>query len=135
MSVFRRILCAEIRNVLVSELEHAAAPGLQLSSDLMKRASLREFEQVQVWHGATGQTFDLSVTSHPGGGNPVLVKGPLAKFFRIGDDITIQSFGYIPAMEATEHYPVRIAVDESEQVTPKVIRLHGPLFYSAQKTV
>ncbi len=135
MAGFRQLLKSEILRATVSSVKSSnSSCAVELSQRLLTDADLIEHEKVQVWHAASGRSFEGYVLlKEESDANGVGISGPVTQYVHEGDEIEIAAFVYVPEFESGGRRPKRI--DLNDGVESACRRISAPLFYSTQKTV
>ena len=133
MAAFRQILKSEILNCAVAAVEaYGSSCMIGLPDRVMKDSDLLEYERVQVWHAASGRSFEGFVKSSQSEG--VSITGSVAQYVREGDELNIAAFVHVSDLEARDHKPKRVFLGDT-RLSQLTTAVKGPLFYSTQKTV
>lgn len=134
MAGFRQLLKSEILRATVSSVRISnSSCAVELPQRLLTEADLIEHEKVQVWHAASGRSFEGYVVLKEEDTYGVGISGPVTQYVHEGDEIEIAAFVYVPEFENSGRRPKRIDLNEGVDLTRRPV--HSPLFYSTQKTV
>jgi aspartate 1-decarboxylase len=110
--------------LLKSKIHRAAVTGasvdyegsLTISSDLAELVGLLEYEKILVGNLTNGERFETyAIYGEPQRGI-IELNGATAHLGKIGDRITIMSFGRYTSEEATTHQPRILVLDEKNKI-------------------
>ncbi len=90
--------------------------SLSIARDLASLVGLREYERILVGNMAKGQRFETYVILGPEGAGEIILNGAVAHLGKVGDRLTIMSFGIYTMAEAEIHQPQVAVLDERNQV-------------------
>lgn len=110
--------------LLKSKLHRAAVTGasvdyegsMTIASDLARRVDLREYERILVGNMGNGERFETYVIYGEAGSGRIELNGATAHLGRVGDRLTIMSFGQFTAQEAETHRPRVLVLDERNAI-------------------
>jgi aspartate 1-decarboxylase len=110
--------------LLKSKIHRAAVTGasvdyegsLTIASDLAERVGLLPYERILVGNMGNGERFETYVIYGPHGSGAIELNGATAHLGKIGDRLTIMSFGNYEESEAKRHKPSVIVLDEKNLI-------------------
>ena len=82
--------------------------SITIDSDIMAKAHLREFEQVQVVNLNNGERLMTYVIEGEGGSGIIALNGPAARKGMIGDELFILSYAIIDDTELCQPYLINL---------------------------
>lgn len=113
--MFVTLLKSKIHRASVTEVSLDYEGSLTLDEDLMKAASLSEYEKVQVMNINNGHRFETYVVRGKAGSGVICLNGAAARLGLKNDLIIIMSFVQLKSEEAKEHNPIIVKVDQKNQ--------------------
>ena len=90
--------------------------SLTIASDLAERVGLIPYEKILIGNMGNGERFETYVIYGPHGSGVIELNGATALLGKIGDRLTIMSFGWFDTLEAKRHKPSVILLDEKNLV-------------------
>jgi aspartate 1-decarboxylase len=96
--------------------------SLTISEDLAERVGIYPYERILVSNMANGERFETYVIYGKRGAGLIELNGATAHLGRIGDRLTIMSFGAFTPEQAALHSPRTILLNERNEV----LRQQGP---------
>lgn len=110
--------------LLKSKIHRAAVTGasldyegsLSIAADLAERVGLRRFERILVGNMANGERFETYVILAERGSGRIELNGATAHLGKVGDRLTIMSYGQFDELEASSHVPQVIVLDERNRI-------------------
>ena len=105
--------------LLKSKIHRAAVTGasldyegsLSIDPELAARVGLRRYEKILVGNMANGERFETYVIFGEPGQRGIQLNGATAHLGKIGDRLTIMSFGWYDESAADHHTPAVILLD------------------------
>ncbi len=110
------LLKSKIHRAVVTGASVDYEGSLTIASDLAERVGLRPYEKILVGNMGNGERFETYVIYGPHGSGAIELNGATAHLGKIGDRLTIMSFGQYTPEEAAGHKPSVIVVDEKNLV-------------------
>ncbi len=106
--------------LLKSKIHRASVTGasldyegsLTIASDLAQAVGLLPYEKILVGNMGNGERFETYVIYGQEGSGAIELNGATAHLGKIGDRLTIMSYAWIDAANASSHHPKVIVVDE-----------------------
>ncbi|MBL7931480.1 MAG: aspartate 1-decarboxylase [Bacteroidia bacterium] len=110
-----QILKSKIQELVVSESSILYPGSIALPLELMKAASIREFELVHVNNKTNGNRITTYAVPS---GKPgfVTVNGAASRLFNKGDLIHVLSFAYLDEKESGSFSPILVKTDDSNKI-------------------
>jgi aspartate 1-decarboxylase len=110
--------------LLKSKIHRACVTGasvdyegsLTIAADLAERVGLRPYERILIGNLANGERFETYVIFGAAGSGVIELNGATAHLGRVGDRLTIMSFGWFDAAEAARHTPAVILLDADNRI-------------------
>ncbi len=110
--------------LLKSKLHKATVTGasvdyegsLTVAADLAARVGLRQYERILVGNMANGERFETYTIYGPSGSGVIELNGATAHLGKVGDRLTIMSFGQFTPEEAERHKPLVALLDERNAI-------------------
>ena len=90
--------------------------SLTISADLAELVELEEYERVLVGSVESGERFESYVVYGVRGHGTIALNGASARLGKVGDILTIMSFGLFDPAEAGTHRPKVIILGEKNEV-------------------
>ena len=122
--------------LLKSKIHRAAVTGasvdyegsLAIAQDLAESVGLLEYERILVGNMGNGERFETYVIYGERGSGVIELNGATAHLGKIGDRLTIMSFGELSEAEVETHKP-RIIVLDAEN---RILRSQGMVLHPAR---
>jgi aspartate 1-decarboxylase len=110
--------------LLKSKIHRACVTGasvdyegsLTIAADLAEQVGLRPYERILIGNMANGERFETYVIYGPSGSGAIELNGATAHLGRVGDRLTIMSFGWYDANEQSGHTPAVILLDADNRI-------------------
>ncbi|RLT05102.1 MAG: aspartate 1-decarboxylase [Planctomycetota bacterium] len=110
--------------LLKSKIHRAAVTGasvdyegsLTIAADLAERVGLRAYERILVGNLSNGERFETYVIYGPPGSGVIELNGATAHLGKLGDRLTIMSFGWYDEQESARHKPAVALLDAENKV-------------------
>lgn len=106
---------SKIHRATVTGADLGYVGSITIDHDLMKRADLVPFEQVQVANVSNGERFVTYVMEGKPGSGTILLNGAAARKGQPGDLIIIIAYGQIDRAEAAGFKPAIVHVDSQNK--------------------
>lgn len=97
------MLRAKIHSATVTQSELSYEGSITIDEDLMKKADIRPFEQVQVSNLMNGERFETYAI--PGKEGQICLNGPTARKGEVGDRVMIFAYCWLDESEVPLHHP------------------------------
>jgi aspartate 1-decarboxylase len=110
--------------LLKSKIHRATVTGgnvnyegsLTISSDLMEKCGLREYEKILCGNMANGQRFETYAIRGKKGAGEIIMNGAVAHLGKKGDLLTIMNFAAFGKKEAKKWRPRVIVLGQGNQI-------------------
>jgi aspartate 1-decarboxylase len=104
-------LKAKIHGATITQAELNYMGSLTLDIDLMEKAGMREYEQVQVVNRNTGSRIITYLIAGARGTGVCCLNGPAARSGAKGDIVVIMTFALVDLHDKTPWVPVKVFLD------------------------
>jgi len=116
----RTMLRGKIHRATVTGADLHYEGSVTIDSDLLKRADILPYQQVDIWNITNGERFQTYALAGQRGSGVLCINGAAAHKARKGDLVIIASFGPMTEAEAQEWTPQLVFVDAHNK--PKELR-------------
>ena len=120
--MFRQLLRAKLHRVTVTDANLAYEGSLTIDEDLIREAGLQCYELVMVSNLNNGERFETYVIPGPAGSGIITLNGPAARKGIVGDQLVVFCYALYDELEAQEHCPTIVLVNEKNRMVSK----HNP---------
>lgn len=110
------MLKAKLHRVRVTAAELEYAGSCAIDRDLMARAGILPFEQLQIYNVTTGARFTTYAIAAEAGSGTISVNGAAARLAAVGDLLIICAYATMPQHEAVGFVPTTLLVDAHNRV-------------------
>ena len=110
------LLKSKIHRARVTGADVNYKGSITISADLAQEAGLQEYERILAGNMTNGQRFETYAIFGSRGHGLIELNGATAHLGEPGDILTIMSFGWYDAEEATSHQPTVILLDTDNRV-------------------
>ena len=118
--------------LLKSKIHRAAVTGasvdyegsLAVDRDLAERVGLRAYEKILVGNLENGERFETYCIYGAAGSGVIELNGATAHLGKIGDRLTIMSYGHYSLVEADDAKPAVILLDEKNVIVRESGTVH-----------
>jgi aspartate 1-decarboxylase len=114
--VYISLLKSKIHRAIVTAAEVNFESSLTISADLAELVELEEYERILVGNIENGERFETYVVYGVRGQGTIALNGASARLGKLGDILTIMSFGLFDPAEAGTHRPKVIILGEKNEV-------------------
>lgn len=112
---------SKIHRVKVTESNLQYQGSITIDEELMEKADILEYEQVDVYNVTNGERFTTYAIKGERGSGVVCLNGAAAHKGKKGDVLIIVTYGMFSEAELKEHRPLKICVDESNRILPDTL--------------
>ena len=105
------LLFSKIHRATVTAADLHYEGSITIDRELMDRAALLEYQQVQIYNITNGARFETYVIEGEAGSGCIQINGAAAHLAGIGDLIIIAAYATMAAEEATRWQPRIVLVD------------------------
>lgn len=110
------MLKGKIHRATVTQAELDYVGSITIDSDLLKASGIREYEKVQIVDINNGNRFETYTISGESGSKMICLNGAAARCVQTGDKIIIMCYCTMTDMEADEHKPKVVFVDDENNI-------------------
>ena len=110
---------SKIHRATVTHANLAYAGSVSVDADLLDAAGILPYEAVHIWNVTNGSRLLTYAMAGPRGSGTVCVNGAAAHLNRPGDLVIIATFADMDPLEARQHVPVVVRVDEKNKLLPE----------------
>jgi aspartate 1-decarboxylase len=111
-------------NLLKSKIHRATVTGgdvnyegsLTISSDLMEKCGLQEYEKILCGNMANGHRWETYVIKGKRGTGEIIMNGAVAHLGKKGDILTIMNFASVPEKQAKKWKPRVIVLGKGNKI-------------------
>ena len=107
----RTMLRGKIHRATVTGADLHYEGSVTIDADLLERADIMPYEQVDIWNVTNGERFQTYALAGQRGSGVVCINGAAAHKARVGDLVIIASFGMMSDAEARTWTPRCVFVD------------------------
>ncbi len=110
------LLKCKLHRACVTHAELDYEGSCAIDADLMARAGLREYEQIQIYDVSNGERFTTYAIRAEAGSRVISVNGAAAHKARPGDRVIICAYAAMEETEAARFEPTLVYLDEHNRV-------------------
>ncbi|GIX21499.1 MAG: aspartate 1-decarboxylase [Gammaproteobacteria bacterium] len=110
------LLKAKLHQAVVTHAELEYEGSCAIDGELLQRAGIHEYEQIQVYNLANGERFTTYAIRAEAGSGIISMNGAAAHKARPGDRVIICSYALFNAHEASLHRPTLVYLDERNRI-------------------
>ncbi len=111
------MLKSKIHRAVVVQAELSYVGSITVDKDLLDAAGLIEYEKVQIVDIDNGARFETYVIAGERGSGMICLNGAAARYVQVSDKIIIMAYCLMDELEAKEHKPLVVFVDEQNAIT------------------
>lgn len=121
--MMKTLLKSKLHMACVTQAELWYDGSCAIDADLVKLASLQEFEQIEIYNVTNGERFTTYVILAEAGSGTISMNGAAARKVQVGDRVIIATYGHYSEQEAANHKPrlVYLNADNSVERTANTI--------------
>lgn len=112
----RTLLKSKLHRVRVTASELEYEGSCAIDELLLEAADIREYEQIDIYNVNNGERFTTYAIRGQKGSGMISVNGAAARKAAVGDVLIIASFAAYAEMEAAQHEPRLVYVDERNRI-------------------
>ncbi|HNQ05122.1 MAG TPA: aspartate 1-decarboxylase [Thiobacillaceae bacterium] len=112
----RTLLKSKLHRVRVTASELEYEGSCAIDELLLEAADIREYERIDVYNVHNGERFSTYAIRGQKGSGMISVNGAAARKAAVGDILIIASFAVYTEMEAAQHEPRLVYVDERNRI-------------------
>ena len=121
----RFMMKSKIHRATVTEANLDYVGSITIDATLMEQANLLPNEKVQVVDIDNGSRLETYVIPGEAGSGAIGLNGAAARLVHPGDKVIIISYGEFEEVEAHEHEPVVVFVDEDNRPVRRGVEVSG----------
>lgn len=87
-----------------------------IDADLVNLAGMREFEQIDIYNISNGERFTTYIILAEPGSKTISLNGAAARKAQVGDRIIIAAYGQFNEVEASQHKPKLVYLNQDNSV-------------------
>ncbi len=110
------LLKCKLHRACVTHAEVDYEGSCAIDSDLLARAGIREYEQIQIYNVTNGERFTTYAIRAEAGSRIISVNGAAAHKAAPGDRVIICSYASMPEAEADRFKPTLVYLDRHNRV-------------------
>ena len=114
--MFIEVLQAKIHNVRLTQTELNYTGSITIDENLIDAAGMLPNQKVMIVNNNNGERFETYVIFGEPGQRGIQLNGATAHLGKIGDRLTIMSFGWYDESAAAHHAPAVILLDADNRV-------------------
>jgi len=111
------MLKGKIHRATVVQAELDYVGSITIDEDLLEAAGILEYEKVQIVNVNNGNRFETYTICGKRGSGMICLNGAAARCVSTGDKVIIMAYGYYDDIEAKNHKPVVVFVDEENKIS------------------
>ena len=109
-------LVAKIHRATITGSDINYEGSIAIDEDIMEKANLRVFQQVDVYNINTGARFSTYVLPWPGGSKGIVVNGAAARCVQPGDKVIIAAYALIDEKELNSLNAVIVTMADGNEI-------------------
>jgi aspartate 1-decarboxylase len=109
------VLQAKIHRATVTDSDLNYEGSITVDAELLARAGLVTFQQVQVYNIANGQRFETYLMKGAPNTGEIVINGAAARLVAVGDLVIIAAYALVHPDEAANWQPRIVLVDEQNR--------------------
>lgn len=122
------LLKAKIHRATVTQADLNYVGSITIDRELMDRAGILEYEQVQIVDINNGSRFETYVIQGEPGSGVICLNGAAARMVAVGDKIIIMVYARMNEKEARTNKPTVLFMNENNQIEAiKDYETHGEI--------
>ena len=87
-----------------------------IDANLLELASMREFEQIDIYNVSNGERFTTYIIAAEAGSGIISMNGAAARRCQVGDRIIIATYGQLSEAQAAQHSPALVYLEQDNSV-------------------
>lgn len=118
MTMLRCVLRAKLHGATVTQSAVEYEGSITIDAELMKKADIHSYEQVQVSNLYNGERFETYAI--PGKKGQICLNGPTARKGVVGDKVMIFAYCWLADEEMKKHKPRVFLMDDRNRVKREI---------------
>ena len=110
--MYRIMLKSKIHRATVTGADLNYEGSITIDKDLLEKADIKPYEQVQIYNISNGERFETYVIEGDRGSGEICLNGAAARLAHKGDLIIIASYVMVPEEKVSSYKPKYVFVDE-----------------------
>ena len=119
----RTMLKSKLHRVTATHADLHYEGSCAIDEDLLDAASIREYEQIDIWNVNNGERFTTYAIRAERGSGVISVNGSAARRAAPGDILIIATFAVYNGVELAKHVPDLVYVDSQNRITRRGHRI------------
>lgn len=111
------MLKGKIHRAVVTQAELEYVGSITVDEDLLEAAGILEYEKVQIVDINNGNRFETYTIAGERGSGMICLNGAAARCVSVGDMVIIMAYAQYDGVEAKNHKPTVVFVDEKNKVS------------------
>ncbi len=111
------LLKSKLHRVTTTHVELDYEGSCAIDADLLDKANIREYEQIQIYNISNGERFTTYAIRAEAGSGTISVNGAAAHKAKVGDLLIIATYASLDAQAAETFHPTLVYVDAHNRVT------------------
>lgn len=109
-------LKAKLHMASITQAELWYDGSCAIDSDLLELAGMREFEQIDIYNVSNGERLTTYIIAAEAGSGIISMNGAAARKCQVGDRIIIATYACLSEVEAEQHQPKLVYLNEDNTV-------------------
>ena len=109
-------LKAKLHMASITQAELWYDGSCAIDSDLLELAGMREFEQIDIYNVSNGERLTTYIIAAEAGSGIISMNGAAARKCQVGDRIIIATYADLSEVEAEQHQPKLVYLNEDNTV-------------------
>lgn len=114
--MLRTMMKSKIHRAKITESNLEYQGSITIDAELMERANILEYEQVDVYNITNGERFTTYAIKGERGSGVICLNGAAAHKGKKGDKVIIVSYGIFDEKDLESYEPLKIYVDEKNRI-------------------
>lgn len=112
----RRMFASKIHRATVTVADVDYEGSVTIDADLLDAAGILEWEEIHIWDVTNGARLSTYAIEGPRGSGVIGINGAAAHLVHPGDLVILATFAEFDAVEAANHQPTVVFVDDDNRV-------------------
>lgn len=117
------LLKSKLHRATVTHSELGYEGSCAIDSDILDLATIREYEQIQIYNVNNGARFTTYAIRAEAGSKTFSVNGAAARLACVGDLIIVCTYAQFSAEESESHHPKLVYFDHKNQVMRTAVEI------------
>lgn len=124
--MLRHFLLGKIHRATVTRADLDYVGSITIDPDLIEAAGFLENEKIDIYDVTNGSRLSTYVIPGQRGSGEIGINGAAAHLVTAGDLVILAAYGYMSELEAADHRPKVVFVDEHNRITSLADRERTP---------